>query len=88
MAFLRAREVEAEIQNRGSERGVIWCIQTLAEQQIALQKDVRELAQLLDGMASIIGQFTTVAENMKGAVDKLNNERLYEDGMDKNTQNL
>lgn len=88
MAFLRAREVETEFQNRGPERATIWCIQTLAEQQIALQKDIRELATLLDAMADIVGNFSTIAENMKGAVDKLNNEALYEDGMGKNTQDL
>lgn len=88
MAFLRAREVEDEIRKRGPERGVVWCIQTLAEQQIALQKDVRELAMLIDQMANITQQFSIVAGNMKDAVDKLNSEALYEDGMDKNTQAL
>jgi hypothetical protein len=88
MAFLRAREIEDEIRNRGMERGTIWCLQTLAEQQIALQKDMRELATLLDAMADIVGQFSTIAENMKGAVDKLNNEALYNDDMPKNTQDL
>lgn len=88
MAFLRAREIENEIKNRGHERGVVWCLQVLAEQQIALQKDVRGLAELIDQMSNIIQQMTTVSENMKHAVDKLNSQGLFEDGMPKNTQDL
>lgn len=88
MAFLRAREVEDQIKRRGFEKGTVWCLQTLAEQQIALQQDMRALAEIVDKMADITQSFAGVAENMKIAVEKLNSERLYEDGMPKNTQDL
>lgn len=88
MAFLRAREVEDQIKQRGYERGVVWCLQTLAEQQIALQQDMRTLAELVDQQTNIIMQFATVSQNMKNALDNLNSAALFEDGMPKNTQDL
>lgn len=87
MAFLRAREVEDQIKQRGFERGTVWCLQTLAEQQIALQQDMRTLAELVDQQTNIIMQFATVSENMKNALDKLNSDALFEDGP-KNTQDM
>lgn len=88
MAFLRAREVKGIIKERGETAGTIWCLEVLAEQQIALQKDIRELATMMDQLTSIVGQFTSVAENMKNAVETLNSRRLYDDDMPKNTQDL
>lgn len=86
--FLRAREIKGVLNERGYEKGVVWCLEVLAEQQIALQKDMRDLANLVDQMANITQSLVGVGEQMKSTIEKLNSEALYEDGMGKNTQDL
>lgn len=86
MAFIRAREIEGELRNRGPEKGVLYVLQVLAEQQIALQKDMRTLAQSVEQMADIITQFTTVTENMKQAIETIGSDN--DDGLDRNTLTL
>lgn len=83
--FLRAREIKGIMKERGESAGTVWCLEVLAEQQIALQKDVRNLAAAIDQMANIITNFTHVAEGMKSTIEKLNSD-FQEDGLSKNTQ--
>ena len=87
MAFIRAKEVEEQIRKRGMERGTVYCLQVLAEQQIALQKDIRECAELLNGMMDILNGVTTVGERMKQALEGLGKEP-EDDGLDRNTYAL
>lgn len=86
MAFLRARDIESQIKNRGMEKGTVYCLQVLAEQQIALQRDMRELADSVNLMANIVQSLTHVGEQMKMTIEKLNSE--HEDDLDINTQAL
>lgn len=86
MAFLRAREVEGIIRERGIERGTVHMLATLAEQQIALQKDMRLLAESVDMMANIVQQFGVISENMKNTMEKLNSDIENEDGLGHSTQ--
>lgn len=87
MAFIRARQIEDELKHRGTEKGTLYVLQVLAEQQIALQKDMRDCAQSLDQMANIIGQVVTVGENMKATIEALNRED-DDQGLDINTHQL
>lgn len=84
MSYIRAREIEAEIINRGWDKGVVYVLQVLAEQMIAQQKDMRDLAGSVNQMADIITQFATVSENMKLTIEKLNSD-MRDDGLDRNT---
>lgn len=79
MAFIRARDIEDILKNRGPERGMMYLFSTLAEQQIALQQDTRRMAQALDQMSDIITAFTTVAEGMKSTIEKLNGDAAHEE---------
>lgn len=87
MAFIRAREIEQELKSRGPEKGTLYVLQVLAEQQIALQKDMRDLAVSVNQMADIIQSVVTVGENMKTTIERLNSD-MDDDGLDRNTQNL
>ncbi|MBU2051485.1 MAG: hypothetical protein KKH61_21250 [Gammaproteobacteria bacterium] len=87
MAFIRARQIEDELKHRGTEQGTLYVLQVLAEQQIALQKDMRDAASVIDTMASIIGNVVTMGENMKQAVERLNRDD-DDQGLDLNTHQL
>lgn len=84
MSYIRAREVEQEIKNRGYEKGTVYVMQVLAEQMIAQQRDMRDLADSVNMMADIIKSVVTVGENMKMTIDKLNSD-AREDDLDRNT---
>lgn len=84
MSYIRAREIESELVNRGFEKGTLYVLQVLAEQQIAQQKDMRFLADSVNQMADIIGHLTVVGENMKLTIEKLNSD-AREDDLDRNT---
>lgn len=89
MAFIRAREIEGELRNRGHERGTLYVLQVLAEQQIALQKDMRDLADIVNKVSDIAGYMVQTADNMKDALTQLRSEAIGEDdGLDRNTQAL
>ena len=88
MAFIRAREIEQELKSRGTERGTLYVLQVLAEQQIALQKDMRNLAQSVDQMANIIQSVVTVGENMKATIERLSSDMDNSDDLDRNTYAL
>jgi hypothetical protein len=87
MAFIRAREIEGELRNRGQEKGTLYVLQVLAEQQIALQKDMRDCADLINGMMDILNGVTAVGERMKETIAKLGQEPK-EDDLDRNTHAL
>lgn len=87
MSYIRAREIEAELTNRGFEKGVLYVLQVLAEQMIAQQKDMRDLAASVNQMADIITSVVQVGENMKLTIEKLNSD-MADDGQDRNTFQL
>jgi hypothetical protein len=87
MAYIRAREVEQEIRDRGHERGTVYVLQVLAEQMIAQQRDMKDLADSVNMMADIIKSVVTVGENMKMTIDRLNSD-MRDDDMDRNTFQL
>lgn len=68
---LKARNIQDEIAAHGFEKGVVRCLEMLAEYQGVIRESQFTLAQQLDQMANLIGQFVTVAENMKSAIDVL-----------------
>lgn len=88
MAFIRSREIEGELKNRGHERGTLYVLQVLAEQQIALQKDMRLLAQSVDQMATIVQSVVTVGENMKTVLDSMKSGDDDDTGFGHNTQDI
>lgn len=86
MAFLRARDVEDIMRYKGQERGTVHMLATLAEQQIALQKDMRMLADSVNMMADIVQQFGVISENMKNTMESLNSDLQNEDDLGSSTQ--
>lgn len=50
---------------------VLFVCESLAEYQGVLYQQGMELAQLVDKITDIVMQFTTVAENMKNAVESM-----------------
>lgn len=86
MAFLRAKDIEDQLRHRGSERGTVYCLQVLAEQQIALQRDMRTLAEMMEQMTDILQSVTLVGENMKNVLDSVGKQK--EDDLDPNTYAL
>jgi hypothetical protein len=87
MAYIRAREIEQELKNRGQDRGTLYILQVLAEQMIAQQKDMRDLADSVNMMANIIQSLVVVGDNMKMTIEKLNSD-MGDDDMDRNTFQL
>ncbi len=86
MALMRARDVEAEFRKRGMERGTVYVCTVLAEQQMAQQKNIRELAEMVDQMATLMTGLVAVGENMKSAVETLNGNAQREEDMGFSTQ--
>lgn len=68
---LKARNIQDEIAAHGFERGVVKCLEMLAEYQGVIRESQFEIAQRLDQMSTIIGQFVTVAERMKTTIETL-----------------
>lgn len=88
MAFIRAREIEEQLRNRGFERGVLYVLQVLAEQQIALQNSQRDQADMLNKMTDIQIGLVTVGEQMKNHLQQVDRMMNEEDGLDRNTYAL
>lgn len=87
MAFIRARDIEDIIRNRGMERGTVHVLQTLAEQQRELMSNQRELGDLINSMMDIIPALVTVGEGMKSTIEKLNSDAAHAE-LGHNTQSL
>lgn len=69
--MLKAREVRGRVQTMGFEKGTVYCLEALAEQQSVIRQEARMLAQMLDQMIDIVTQLAAVGENMKSAVGQL-----------------
>lgn len=76
------------LKSKGMEKGTIYVLSVLAEQQVALQNDTRDLAMLLDQMMNVMNNLTLVGENMKNAVESLRSADKDDDGLGPSTQLL
>lgn len=85
---MKTREVRERIQSMGFEKGVVWCLEALNEQQIQLGRDINELAQLFDKLTDSMQQLTGAMEHAKSAVESLQERQQQEDGLGVNTQAL
>ena len=68
---LKARDVADHVRTMGFEKGVFHCIVKLAEYQTVIRESQMEMAQLLDKVIDLTGDFSTIAANMKNAVTEL-----------------
>ena len=78
MAIL-AREIRERCKGRIDEQ-VMYCLEALAENQGVIRQQVMDLALLLDGMSTIITDFTHVASNMKTAIERMQHMEHADDG--------
>jgi hypothetical protein len=67
---MKAREIRARLKGR-AEPEVVLCLTALAEILSSQQQEITQLAQALDATVNIMGQLTTVAENMKTVVESI-----------------
>lgn len=84
---MRAREIEEEIKNRGFERGVVYVLSALAEQNNQNKRDIREMAVMLDKVIDMSGGIMAVAENMKGALEGFGSD-MREPSLGASTQHM
>lgn len=68
--MLKAKDIEHEVKKRGFDRGVVYCIQTLAEQHRAQQMQLRELANYFNQMVDLIQNLVPAVEQAKALVDR------------------
>ncbi len=78
MAIL-ARDIRDRCKGRVDAQ-VLYCLEALAESHGVLRQQVIELALLLDGMSTIITDFTHVASNMKTAIERMQHMEHPDDG--------
>ena len=69
--FIKARDVRFELQGSGVDPKVVHILERLAEQGFQNDKQLTAMAGAMSQMASIIGDFTLVAENMKRAYEDM-----------------
>ena len=85
--MLKARDVRAALLTKGMEKGTVYCLETLAEQQSHMMKRLVELAQYFDKMVETMNNVTAVGGAMKNELDRLKSIG-NEDDLDPNTENL
>lgn len=71
---LKARQVQDLLREHGFERGVVKCIEALADYQAVIREGQVEMAQMLNQAADTLANFVAVADNLKTAQQRLENK--------------
>ena len=67
---MKAREV-FERCNKKADPEIVTCMVAIAEKQSVMRQQIMGLAMQMDQMADIIGDFTTIASDMKETIDSM-----------------
>jgi lauroyl/myristoyl acyltransferase len=84
--MLKARQVRDILRDKGTDKGVVYVLETLAEQDAHMMKRLVELAQYFDKMVDTMTGVTDLAGRMKAEVQRIASER--EDDFPPNTEDL
>lgn len=65
------REIELMFRNRGFERGSKEAVMRLAEEITDLKMVIKDIAETIDKLATVMGMLNTVADTMKDKIDRM-----------------
>jgi hypothetical protein len=85
--MLKAREVRDYIKAQGHEKGTVYCIEVLAEQQAHMMKRIVELAMYFDKMVDSMDNTVNAMGNVKSEMQKMQN-MIDDDGLGPNTERI
>jgi len=80
---LKSRDIEAIIRNKGQERGIIYILSTLAEDNSVMRQEVAETAQQLIAMSEIllrISDYNASTMQIMQKMSKLTKDDDIDDG--------
>lgn len=75
---IKASEVRERLKGRCDEQ-VMLVLETIAEEQRLVRQSLFETAQNFDRLVDIVSNFAQIAENMKGAMKKLQDAQFKEE---------
>lgn len=75
--MMKARDIKGILRDKGNEKGIVYILETLAEQQFYMMKRLVELAQYFDKIVDAMGTTVEAVDRAKAEVQRI--QKLMED---------
>ena len=74
MPLIRARDLRANIQAMGFEKGVVHTLELMLEAQVEMQQNLRTMAEIQNSAMDELGKLIAIGGQMKQTVDQLHRD--------------